>query len=63
MCQLCFMINPFAFDGSSGIDAKKVRAKLIKDTLNSLSLSEACNNGKEEIEKLKEEQYLLSKDI
>lgn len=66
MCFLCFQQNPFNNTNSiiSNSQAKKNRAVDIKKILNSLEATTSiCEFGKKEIEALKEEQYLLAREI
>jgi hypothetical protein len=67
MCYLCLQDNPFAIvDPSTRTLAdKKTRAAVIKDILKEYGVYgfPTCEDGVKEIEKLKEEQYLLSRDI
>jgi hypothetical protein len=68
MCYLCLegSNNPFGVRNSSkdNMEAKKSRAKEIKRVLLSLeSATVMCDKVKEEIVKLKEEQYNLAKEI
>jgi hypothetical protein len=48
---------------SNNIDNKKTRAKEIKDILKTYESDVVCDLGKKEIEKLKEEQYRLAREI
>jgi len=66
MCYLCLQDNPFAIPEDHGkltIQNKKARAALIKEVLKELEAYKACEDGVREIDKLKEEQYKLSRDI
>jgi Zn-finger protein len=65
MCYLCLQgFNPFEAQDPSRMntETKKKRAKEIKDILKAHSDSN-CDIVLEELEKLKEEQYSLSKEI
>jgi hypothetical protein len=42
---------------------KKSRAKLVKELLQAFDTIKTCDDGKKEIDKLKQEQYILSRDI
>ena len=64
MCYLCFKENPFGFEGNlTDLSKKKKRASDIKLMLHALRTMDVCNEGQEEVEKLKAEQYQLSRDI
>jgi len=65
MCYLCIQGNPFGIEDLSNkkLEIKKERAKLIKELLEFYAQEKLCEDGEEEIEKLKEEQYKLSRDI
>lgn len=65
MCYLCLQDNPFAIVDPSTrkLADKKERAALVKELLKEYSDYNACEDGEKEIEKLREEQYLLSRDI
>jgi ABC-type uncharacterized transport system involved in gliding motility auxiliary subunit len=67
MCYLCFAENPFNITDNSKktLQAKKARARVIKEILKSYEdgLNVACETAQEEIEKLKQEQWQLAKDI
>ena len=65
MCYLCLKDNPFDIKSSSklNLDKKKERAKLIKELLDMANNMNVCSSGTEEVNKLKEEQYLLSRDL
>lgn len=65
MCYLCLQNNPFDILDSSkySFEMKKARAKLVKELLQDLESINACDDGKKEIDKLKQEQYNLSRDI
>lgn len=65
MCYLCLQDNPFAIPDPStlNLQKKKARAALVKELLREYETYNACEDGAKEIEKLKEEQYRLSRDI
>ena len=65
MCYLCLQDNPFAIPNPStlNLQKKKTRAALVKELLKEYESYNACEDGVKEIEKLKEEQYRLSRDI
>lgn len=66
MCYLCLQDNPFAIpEDYSNLSAKKklARAALVKELLKELETYNACEDGEKEVEKLKEEQYRLSREI
>lgn len=67
MCYLCLQDNPFEIVDPSNrkLADKKERAATVKTLLKEYESSKflACEDGAKEIEKLKEEQYLLSRDI
>jgi hypothetical protein len=66
MCYLCLQENPFAIPTDHSalpMQKKKARAALVKELLKELETYTACEDGIKEVEKLKEEQYLLSRDI
>lgn len=65
MCYLCFASNPFDISDRHFTDLakKKKRASEIKLILHALQTMDVCNGGKDEVEKLKEEQYKLSREL
>ena len=65
MCFLCCKENPFNIQDHSklSLENKKARAKEIKDLLSSYATISACEDGQAEVDKLKEEQYLLARDL
>ena len=65
MCYLCLQDNPFAIPDPSTLSSKKklARAALVKELLKEYEAYNACEDGVKEVEKLKEEQYKLSRDI
>lgn len=65
MCYLCLMENPFAIKDLSkeNTNIKKARAKLIKEFLIAYEADPVCDDGQIEIDKLKEQQYKLSREI
>jgi hypothetical protein len=65
MCYLCLQDNPFAIIDPATRNAsdKKERAAEIKLLLKDLESYSACEDGAKKIDKLKEEQYKLSRDI
>lgn len=67
MCYLCLQgdNNPFGIKSMSrdNLESKKDRARLVKEILKSYELGSLCDKGQLEINKLKEEQYQLSKEI
>ncbi len=65
MCYLCLQDNPFEIIDPSTrkLADKKARAAVVKNLLKKYDDYSACEDGVKEIEKLKEEQYLLSRDI
>jgi hypothetical protein len=65
MCYLCLKENPFDIDSNRHTDLfkKKKRASEIKLILHALKTMDVCSGGKEEVDKLKEEQYQLSREI
>ena len=66
MCYLCFKSDLFGEIDSSkfNLEKKRARAKEIKVLINEFDNSnEKCSKTKAKIEKLKEEQYNLSKDM
>lgn len=64
MCYLCFQNNPYAITYPRAIYAdKKARAAEIKSLLKDLETNAVCEDGLKAIEKLKEEQYELAKEI
>jgi len=65
MCYLCLQDNPFAIPDPSTLNSKKklARAALVKELLKDLETYTACEDGVKEVEKLKEEQYRLSREI
>jgi len=66
MCYLCLQDNPFAIpEDHSTLNTKKklARAALVKELLKEYETYNACEDGAKEVEKLKEEQYTLSREI
>ena len=65
MCYLCLQDDPFRIQDPSTLTAKKklARAVLVKELLKELETYNACEDGVKEVEKLKEEQYRLSREI
>jgi len=66
MCYLCLQDNPFAIPEDHStlpIQKKKARAALVKELLKEYETYNACEDGAKEVEKLKEEQYTLSREI
>jgi hypothetical protein len=65
MCYLCLQDDPFRIPDHSTLTAKKklARAALVKELLKELETYNACEDGIKEVEKLKEEQYRLSREI
>lgn len=65
MCYLCLQDNPFGIKDLSKekSEVKRERAKLIKELISFYEKDAVCSNGKTEIEKLREEQYVLSRDL
>jgi len=65
MCYLCLRDNPFAITDHStlNIQSKKERAAAIKQLIQEYESINYCNNSAKEVEKLKEEQFLLSREI
>jgi hypothetical protein len=65
MCYLCLQDDPFAIPDPSTLSAKKklARAALVKEFLKDLETYKPCEDGLKEVEKLREEQYRLSRDI
>jgi hypothetical protein len=57
--------NPFGIEDLSHkkLDDKKARAKLIKELLEFYATESLCENAGKEIEKLKAEQYEISRSI
>jgi len=64
MCYLCLKENPFDIRDMSknSLEIKKSRAKVVKEML-FLYRGTLCDSGQKEIDKLKEEQYQLSREI
>ena len=65
MCYLCFKNDLFGEIDSSkfNLEKKKERAKELKELINTYHNSDYCSETKYRIEKLKEEQYNLARDI
>jgi hypothetical protein len=65
MCYLCLQNNPFGIEDLSRkkLEDKKARAKLVKELLEFYSQENVCEDGTKEIEKLKAEQYEISRSI
>jgi len=65
MCYLCFKNDMFLEMDSSkfNLEKKKERAKELKELINTYQNSDYCSETKYRIEKLKEEQYNLARDI
>ncbi len=65
MCYLCFANNPFDIKDTSknNLETKKLRAKIVKEMLELYKEGTSCASGQKEIDKLKEEQYQLSREI
>lgn len=65
MCYLCLQDNPFGIEDLSRkkLEDKKARAKLIKELLEFYAKENLCNDGSKEIDKLKAEQYEISRSI
>lgn len=72
MCYLCLNDNPFAIidPATRSLQSKKERAaeiknllKMLEEHFNEPGLIVSCKDGLEEIKKLKEEQYRLSREI
>lgn len=65
MCYLCLQQNPFKIEdpNTRKLSSKKERAAEVKILLKEYEGYKACQDGALEIDKLKEEQYQLSRDI
>jgi hypothetical protein len=65
MCYLCIQSNPFGIEDMSRkkLEDKKARAKLIKELLEFYATESLCEDGGKEVEKLKAEQYEISRSI
>jgi hypothetical protein len=64
MCYLCLKDNPFGITNNlTNLHIKKMRLLQIKRHLKDTEDSVICGTGQEEIQKLKEEQYKLSRDL
>jgi len=68
MCYLCFKDNPFSVvDDSSSMQYKRMRMKEIKRLLRNaeedFKTHGGCDNGDEITDRLKEEQYRISRDL
>lgn len=65
MCYLCLKDDPFEITEPTKLTRvkKRVRAVQIKKLLKDLETMDVCNSGKEEVNKLKEEQYKLSREF
>ncbi len=65
MCYLCLKDDPFEITEPSKLTKvkKRVRAVQIKQMLRDLETMDVCNGGQEEVDKLKEEQYKLSREF
>ena len=65
MCYLCLQDNPFGIEDLSQkrLEDKKERAKLIKELLEFYAQEVICEDGTKEIDKLKAEQYEISRSI
>ena len=65
MCYLCLQDNPFGIQDLSHkkLEDKKTRAKVVKELLQFYATEAICPDGAKEIDKLKAEQYELSKSI
>lgn len=65
MCYLCLRNNPFDLENLNKVPSfkKKHRAAQIKVLLRDIEANKSCEELKSEVDKLKEEQYLISRDI
>ncbi len=66
MCYLCLQENPFAIPEDHShlnLQKKKARAALVKELLKEYEAYNACEDGVKEVEKLKEEQYRLAREL
>ncbi len=65
MCYLCLKDNPFAIEDMKRASSykKKARALQIKQMLRAVEDNDVCDDGKLEVDKLKEEQYRLSREF
>lgn len=64
MCYLCLRDNPFyAVDDASSMQYKRSRALEIKRLLKDADEHSLCYIGDATVERLKQEQYRISKDL
>ena len=65
MCYLCLKNNPFDIKDLSkdSSQTKRQRAKTIKEIFKTYDLGSVCGEGQVEVDKLKEEQYKLSREL
>ena len=66
MCYLCIRDNPFDVTNHLSSSAiKRARAAEIKEILRDVSEGEhsLCDEGEERVERLKDEQYMLSREL
>jgi hypothetical protein len=63
MCYLCLKDDPFATKPLTDIHRKRQRAMEIKVLLKEAEEHRLCDIGDVTVERLKEEQYKLSRDM
>ena len=63
MCYLCLKDDPFAVKPLTTIHRKRQRAVEIKQLLKEAEEHPTCHVGDATVEKLREEQYRLSRDM
>ncbi len=64
MCYLCIKDNPFApANEGSSTTRKRARMLEIKRLLGEAERNTQCSDGQEAVERLKQEQYSLSREL
>lgn len=63
MCYLCFNNDPFSFQPLTDNYRKRQRLIAIKEMLKTAEELHTCNVADITVKKLKEEQYLLSREM
>lgn len=64
MCYLCLKDNPFDVStGASDLQRKRERAQEIKRLLQEVEEQHLCHIGDVTVERLREEQYNLSREL
>ncbi len=65
MCYLCLQDNPFEIKHSKDFSTEKKKDRLaaIKQILRAAEDNFVCELGEEEVKKLKEEQYKISREF